>query len=117
MIGFCEWLAQTPWSIALHESAWGYPLVESVHVLALCLFLGMTVMLDLRLLGVALRGAPVSEVVEQRWLVGRDRLPSSDVLDKDGKVRYGTRLEVAGHLKTPTRPSRSECGQIQARSR
>src|SRR5262249_20647873 len=48
VIGFCEWLAQTPWSIALHESAWGYPLVESVHVLALCLFLGMAVMLDLR---------------------------------------------------------------------
>jgi hypothetical protein len=65
VIGFCEWLAQTPWSIALHESAWGYPLVESVHVLALCLFLGMTVMLDLRLLGVMLRGAPVSEVVER----------------------------------------------------
>ena len=60
MIGFCEWLAQTPWSIALHESAWGYPLVESVHVLALCLFLGMAVMLDLRLLGVTMRGAPVS---------------------------------------------------------
>jgi hypothetical protein len=33
----------------------------------LCLFLGMTVMLDLHLLGVALRGARVSEVVDRRW--------------------------------------------------
>jgi hypothetical protein len=56
-------MADTPWSIALHESAWVYPIVESVHVLALCLFLGMAVMLDLRLLGVTMRCAPVSDVV------------------------------------------------------
>jgi uncharacterized protein DUF6644 len=56
-------MADTPWSIALHESAWMYPIVESVHVLALCLFLGLAVMLDLRLLGVTMRNAPVSEFV------------------------------------------------------
>jgi hypothetical protein len=39
-----------------------YPLVESVHVLALCLFVGMTIMLDLRLLSLALRRVKVSEV-------------------------------------------------------
>jgi hypothetical protein len=61
ILRFCEWLAATPWSIALHESTWGYPLVESVHVLALCLFVGLAVMLDLRLLSVTMRGAPVSE--------------------------------------------------------
>ena len=62
LLGFCEWLANTPWSIALHESTWGYPIVESVHVLALCLFLGLVVMMDLRLLGATMKGAPVSEV-------------------------------------------------------
>jgi uncharacterized protein DUF6644 len=62
---FCEWLANTRGSIALHESLWAYPIVESVHVLALCLFLGLTVMLDLRLMGVTLRGARVSEVTER----------------------------------------------------
>jgi hypothetical protein len=64
-LGFCEWLANTQGSIALHESTWGYPVVESVHVLALCLFLGLAAMLDLRLLGVTMRAAPVSEVVER----------------------------------------------------
>ncbi|HEY2015504.1 MAG TPA: DUF6644 family protein [Bryobacteraceae bacterium] len=48
--------------MALHESIWGYPLVESVHVLTLCLFLGLAVMLDLRLLGATMRKTPVSEV-------------------------------------------------------
>jgi hypothetical protein len=65
LLGFCQWLEQTPWSIALHESLWVYPIVESVHVLTLTLFLGTTVMLDLRLLGVALRRVPVTEVERQ----------------------------------------------------
>ena len=64
-LGFCEWLANTPWSIAIHESRWAYSIIESVHVLSLCLFLGMAVMLDLRLLGVTMRRAAVSEVVRQ----------------------------------------------------
>ncbi len=51
LLPFCEWLASTPGSIALHESLFMYPLVESVHVLTLCLFVGMTMMLDLRLTG------------------------------------------------------------------
>jgi hypothetical protein len=65
VIGFCEWLASTPGSIALHESLWVYPIVESVHVLTLCLFLGLTLVLDLRLLGLTFRGARVSEVSER----------------------------------------------------
>ena len=59
---FIEWLDQTPWSIALHESVWVYPIIESVHVLTLCLFLGMAILLDLRLLGLTLRRVPVSEL-------------------------------------------------------
>src|SRR6476660_9621880 len=65
LLGFCEWLASTPGSIALHESLWVYPIVESVHVLTLCLFLGLTLVLDLRLLGLAFRGARVSEIAER----------------------------------------------------
>jgi hypothetical protein len=63
LLGFCEWLAATPGSIALHESLYMYPLLESAHVLTLCLFVGTTVMLDLRLLGLTLRAVPVSEVL------------------------------------------------------
>jgi hypothetical protein len=63
VLGFCQWLGSTPWSVALHESILVYPIVESVHVLTLCVFLGLVVMLDLRLLGVTLLKTPVSEVV------------------------------------------------------
>ena len=62
LLGFCQWLGSTEGSIALHESIWAYPIVESLHVLTLCVFLGLTVMLDLRLLGVTMVRAPASEV-------------------------------------------------------
>jgi hypothetical protein len=65
MSAFCEWLAGTAGSIALHESLYAYPLVESVHVLTLCVFVGLAAMLDLRLMGVTLRRVPVSEVARR----------------------------------------------------
>ena len=62
LLPFCEWLAGTSGSIALHESLLVYPLLESTHVLTLCVFLGMAVMLDLRLVGLTLVRVPMSEV-------------------------------------------------------
>jgi hypothetical protein len=62
LLSFVEWLAKTPASTAMHESIWAFPIVESVHVLGLCLFLGLAVLWDLRLLGVTFREVPASEV-------------------------------------------------------
>jgi hypothetical protein len=55
----------------MRDSLWAEPFVETVHVLTLTLFLGFAVLLDLRLLGVALRRRPVSEVLRQLnpWLI------------------------------------------------
>jgi len=71
MLEFCQWLAETRWSIALHESFYMYPLVESVHVLTLTVFVGLAAMLDLRLLGLAMRRVSVVEVVERfmPWMI------------------------------------------------
>lgn len=59
------WLENTNGSVAIRESILLYPIIETTHVLSLTLFLGMIAMLDLRLLAVALRGVPVSEVAER----------------------------------------------------
>ena len=61
ILGFLQWLASTEWSVALHESLWMYPLVESTHVLTLGLFVGTAVMVDLRLLGWSFTRIPVTE--------------------------------------------------------
>ena len=65
MSGFVQWLAATRGSIALHESQYLYPLVESTHVLTLCLFVGTAAVVDLRLLGLTLRRVPVSQVLRR----------------------------------------------------
>jgi len=72
MHGFLEWLAATPWSVALRESIWVWPLVESTHVLTLALFVGTAIINDLRLMGVGFDGVPVAEVTGRllRWTRG-----------------------------------------------
>ena len=62
---FAAWVDTHAWSTALHESLWVYPLVESTHVLTLMLFVGMLAMVDLRMLGVAFRDTPVSELTSR----------------------------------------------------
>jgi len=63
LLRFCEWLATTPGSIALHESRYLYLIILTVHVLTLCLFVGTAVMVDLRLLGLTMQSVRVSEVM------------------------------------------------------
>lgn len=72
LLAYCEWLAATQGSIALHESLYMYPIVESTHVLALMLFVGFATILDLRLLGWILKGVPVSQVAGRLlpWTIG-----------------------------------------------
>lgn len=62
LISIFEWLATTRPSIAMAQSIWAFPIAESIHVLSLCLFVGMAAMLDLRLLNLVMRDLPVSEV-------------------------------------------------------
>jgi hypothetical protein len=58
---FLEWLGSTPWSVGLLESLWVWPLLESTHVLAIALFVGSAMMMDLRLMGVTFGGVRASD--------------------------------------------------------
>jgi hypothetical protein len=66
---FFEWLGNTSWSIALHESRYVFLLVLMIHVLTLSVFVGTAAMIDLRLLGKTMTRVPVSQVVTRllRW--------------------------------------------------
>jgi hypothetical protein len=63
LFSFFEWLGNTSWSIALHESRYVFLLVLMIHVLTLSVFVGTAVMIDLRLLGKTMTRVPVSQVV------------------------------------------------------
>jgi hypothetical protein len=60
-----EWLGATPWSVALVESYYMWPLLESAHTLLIALFVGTAIMLDLRLMGVTFGGIPTSQFTER----------------------------------------------------
>lgn len=69
LFGWCQWLQHTPLATAISESDWLFPLIEGSHILALPLSVGMIVIFDLRLLGLAFRGEPSAKVMDQllRW--------------------------------------------------
>jgi hypothetical protein len=60
---FFEWLGNTSWSIAFHESRYVFLLVLMIHVLTLSVFVGTAFMIDLRLLGKTMTDVPVSQVM------------------------------------------------------
>jgi len=72
LANFLQWLHDTQFSTVMRESLWAEPIVETIHVLTLTLFLGFAVLLDLRLLGVALKRRRMSDVLGQLnpWLMG-----------------------------------------------
>ncbi len=65
LLSLFQWLEGTPWSIAMRESEWIFPFVETVHVLALGVMLFPTALMDLRLLGLVMRRESVSSVRNQ----------------------------------------------------
>jgi len=46
--GLVTKLADTPWSIGLHESLYMYAITESAHVMSIMLFVGTIAMVDVR---------------------------------------------------------------------
>jgi hypothetical protein len=65
LLQFCQWLNDTGPATALRESTVMFPVVESVHTLAIALVVGTVAVVDLRLLGVVLKKEPVTRVAGQ----------------------------------------------------
>lgn len=65
---FALWLDNTAWSTGLHESFYVYNWVETTHVLALALSLGLLIVIDLRMLGYTLETIPADDLAQRlRW--------------------------------------------------
>ena len=57
-----EYVEAFPSSIAFRESVYVYPLTLTAHVVGMCLFAGLIIMMDLRLLGIGNTQTPLSQV-------------------------------------------------------
>jgi hypothetical protein len=57
-----EWVDAFPSSIAIRESLNGYNILLTSHVLSMCLFAGLVIMMDLRLAGLGNLRTPFSQI-------------------------------------------------------
>jgi hypothetical protein len=65
-----QWLNNLPVSIAIRESIWISPLVNVAHLLALVMFVGAVLIVDLKLIG-SDEGTPIDAIAKgaHPWLV------------------------------------------------
>src|SRR5262247_2067503 len=114
LLSFCQWLGDTSFSIGIRESTWIYPVIESVHVLSLCVFVGLLLLWDLRLVGVG--GLVVVDPVDHagRGVDGSQRgvalrVGSGQILRQyflpDQSVRSFPRVDQRNHLPSRRRTS------------
>jgi hypothetical protein len=91
-LAFCHWLANTPVGITMRDSTWDFAIVEVGHLLALAVFGGAVLLVDLRFLGLGFRTQPVSEVARELLpLTGGGVIVmflSGILLVANGPVRY-----------------------------
>jgi len=59
------WLSQAPQSAVMRESTWAVPVALINHLVGLVLLVGMRLPLDLRLMGWAFKGVPVSQLARR----------------------------------------------------
>jgi len=65
MFEFCQWLENSTWATAIHQSLWLFPLIETAHLFGVILLVGATSVLDLRLMGLTMEGEPVSKTARR----------------------------------------------------
>ncbi len=70
LYAFFEWCEATAIGVAVRESIWAFPVIESVHLLGLCLLGGAVLVVDLRMLGAGLRNQSIAELAAHArpWL-------------------------------------------------
>ena len=63
LLPFFEWLdANLPGTLALRDATYGFTILLTAHVVCMCLFMGLIIMMDLRLVGIGHRGTPVTQI-------------------------------------------------------
>lgn len=67
-----EWFEDTSVGVVIRESLWLFPVIECFHLLALAMIGGNILVVDLRLLGLGMRGQTAAALARSMhpWLVG-----------------------------------------------
>src|SRR5438876_10200392 len=71
MLHFFQWMNNLPVSKALSASVWQFAVIQALHLVFLGVFAGAILMVDLRLMGRALKDRPAADVARgaQPWMI------------------------------------------------
>ncbi len=72
VLEFFEWMEGSALSLMFQSAVWYSPIIQVMHLVAVAVFAGALLLVDLRLLGVGLTQQPLRQVAAeaQPWLVG-----------------------------------------------
>jgi len=72
VLTFFHWCEASAVGTAIRDSRWLFPVIEAVHLLGLALMGGLVLLVDLRLMGLAMPRKPVAALAReiQPWLIG-----------------------------------------------
>jgi len=69
---FFLWMQELPLSGVILNATWASPILQCIHLVAICVFSGAILIVDIRLLGKGLISTPLAELatMAEKWLVG-----------------------------------------------
>ena len=72
MLPFFEWMGGLRLSAFFLESIWPTPIIQNIHLIAIAVFAGSVLVVDLRMLGRGLRETPLADLARavEPWLIG-----------------------------------------------
>ncbi len=63
LLSICQWVDSTRFNALMRQSTWAFPTLDTIHTLGIVLVAGTIMLVDFRLLGLALRSVPVAQIV------------------------------------------------------
>ena len=71
VLSFFQWCEASAPGTAIRDSRWLFPVIEAVHLLGLALMGGLVLLVDMRLMGLAMPRKPVAALAReiQPWLI------------------------------------------------
>lgn len=92
----------TPLATAVRESTWLFPTIETLHVLSIVLVVGTIMIVDLRLINVASRRRPVSELMRETlpwtWVAFICAVITGSMLFSSSAVKYSQNGPFEGKM-------------------
>jgi len=67
LMAWAQWLETSPWGYPVRTSQWLYPFIQLIHFSGLSLWIGTSIAMDMRLIGVGRRRQTAAQLHEQMF--------------------------------------------------